>query len=50
MKREQNVAGGESVKVGIHFNLSPSEVFVGSDGEKKTSLRSFLSLQRKYFD
>lgn len=32
MKREINVAGGESVKVGIHFNLPPSDVFVGSDG------------------
>lgn len=55
VKRELNVAGGESVKVGIHFNLSPSDVFVGSDGKKTknkkpTSLRSFLSLQRKYFD
>lgn len=35
MKRELNVAGGESVKVGIHFNVSPSDVFVGSDGRKK---------------
>lgn len=32
MKREINVAGGESVKVGIHFNLPPSDVFVGTDG------------------
>lgn len=53
-RQSETRAGGESVNMGNCSNLSPSDVCVGSDGEKTnkktTSLRSFLSLLRKYFD